>query len=104
MIYIISLVFIIIILLLTRQLHLRSVQLKSLQQEHDTLRERLNSLTSTVSESKLLTEPLLQSTNTIHLYTALLSEESLSCSKRTAGRDSSGKRTPSSYCENIFII
>lgn len=78
MIYIISLIFIIIILLITRQLHLRSVQLKSLQQEHDTLRERLDSLTSTVSESKLLTEPLLQSANTIHLYTALLSEESLS--------------------------
>lgn len=78
MIYIISLIFIIIILLLTRQLHLRNVQLKSLQQEHDTLRERLDSLTSTVSESKLLTEPLLQSANTIHLYTALLSEEPLS--------------------------
>lgn len=78
MIYLLLFVLVIFILFLIRELRLRSSRLNSLQKEHTSLRETLDSLTVSASEPSRLTEPLLQSANTIHLYAALLSEDTLS--------------------------
>lgn len=78
MIYLLLFVLVIFILFLIRELRLRSSRLNSLQKEHTALRETLDSLTVSASETSRLTEPLLQSANTIHLYAALLSEDTLS--------------------------